>query len=65
MKNLEKCPKCKSKNIVGYEYQMTSEDYDGISEWRCMKCGYRVGRFSGKELKDGELEKRPKGYMSF
>lgn len=32
--------------------------YDGISEYRCQDCGYRVGRWSGKELKEGELERR-------
>ena len=61
---MKKCPKCKNKNIVGVEYCLTAEDYDGVSEWRC-ECGYRQGRWSGKPLKDGELEKRPKGYMSF
>jgi Zn ribbon nucleic-acid-binding protein len=65
MKNLNKCPKCKSKKIVGYEYRLTTEDYDGVSHWECADCGYRQGRWSGKELKEGELEKRPKGYPSF
>ena len=55
---MEKCPKCKSKNIVGVEYRLTTEDYDGVSHWECVKCGYRQGRWSGKELKDGELEKK-------
>ncbi len=36
----------------------TKEDYDGISEIKCDDCGVRIGRWSGKELKDGEIEKR-------
>ena len=32
------------------------QHYDGISEYRCMDCKYREGRWSGKELKDGEWE---------
>ncbi|EKE19660.1 MAG: hypothetical protein ACD_8C00124G0009 [uncultured bacterium] len=56
---MEKCSKCGSKNIGGVEYNYTSpERYDGISEWVCLDCGFRVGRWSGKELKDGEIEKR-------
>jgi DNA-directed RNA polymerase subunit M/transcription elongation factor TFIIS len=55
---MKKCPKCKSKKIMGVEYRMTDEDYDGISEYRC-ECGYRQGRWSKKELKNGELEKCP------
>jgi hypothetical protein len=31
--------------------------YDGVSEWQCEKCGKRIGRWSMKELKDGEFEK--------
>lgn len=50
------CPKCGGK-IIGIEYRLTPEDYDGISEWRC-DCGYRVGRWSGLELQEGFIEKR-------
>lgn len=32
--------------------------YDGISEINCLKCGKRVGRWTGKELLEGELEPR-------
>lgn len=42
---------------VQYEYGHP-EHYDGVSEWMCNVCKKRVGRFSGKELKDGEFEKR-------
>ncbi len=51
-----KCPKCGSTNIIGVEYAYDSPYYyDGVSEWQC-ECGYREGRFSGRELKDGEYE---------
>ena len=54
-----KCKKCGSENIVMVEYDlMHPEQYDGISEIKCMICGARFGRWSGKELKDGESEKR-------
>lgn len=32
--------------------------YDGISELRCNDCGTRTGRWSGKILKDNEMERR-------
>ena len=51
------CPKCHAE-LWGVEYCLTPCDYDGVSEWKCMDCGYRVGRWSGKELHDGELEGR-------
>lgn len=53
------CPKCGSF-LVGVEYAYDSpERYDGVSELVCIKiCGYRVGRWSGKVLKDGEIEAR-------
>lgn len=55
---MNKCKKCESKNIIGIEYgYMDEEHYDGISEWRCGDCGYREGRWTGKELKDGDVEK--------
>lgn len=55
----EKCKKCGSKNIVMIEYGYNSpERYDGVSEIDCKDCGARFGRWSGKELAEGELEKR-------
>lgn len=53
------CPKCRG-SIIMVEYSLLSpEYYDGISEYQCSKnCGYRVGRWSGKLLKAGEIEKR-------
>ena len=55
----EKCKKCGSENIVMVEYAPGSpERYDGVSEIDCRDCGARFGRWSGKELKEGEIEKR-------
>ncbi|HBP01215.1 MAG: hypothetical protein UY41_C0022G0014 [Candidatus Moranbacteria bacterium GW2011_GWE1_49_15] len=55
----EKCKKCGSGNIVMVEYDlMHPEHYDGISEIRCNDCGARFGRWSGKELGEGEVEKK-------
>ena len=52
-----KCPKCKSKNIIAMEYGYPSpECYDGISEYRCLDCKYRQGRWSKLGLKDDEIE---------
>ncbi len=55
----EKCKKCGSENIVMVEYTPESpEHYDGVSEIECSDCKARIGRWSGKELKDGEVEFR-------
>lgn len=55
----EKCKKCGSENIIMVEYDMMHpEYYDGVSEIACNDCSARFGRWSGKELKDGEFEKR-------
>jgi hypothetical protein len=55
----EKCKKCGSKNIIMVEYSWDSpEYYDGISEIDCKDCGARFGRWSGKELAEGEIEKK-------
>lgn len=54
-----KCKKCGSENIIMVEYSWDSpERYDGVSEIKCNDCGARFGRWSGKELAKGELEKR-------
>jgi hypothetical protein len=39
------------------EYRGTSQDYDGASEMVCT-CGARFGRWTGKLLMPGELERR-------
>jgi len=55
----EKCKKCGSENITMVEYDpMHPEHYDGVSEIVCNDCGARFGRWSGKELAEGEVEKR-------
>lgn len=55
----EKCKKCGSENIIHIEYGYGSpERYDGVSEINCKDCGVRIGRWSGKELAKGEVEKR-------
>lgn len=55
----EICKKCGSENILMVEYDpMMPKHYDGISEIRCNDCGVRIGRWSGRELQEGELEPR-------
>jgi hypothetical protein len=50
---------CDDSFLMAVEYDWTSKNhYDGISEWRCEKCGQRVGRWSGNILKEGESEPR-------
>lgn len=45
--------------IIGVEYSYdSSEHYDGVSEWRCLYCGRREGRWSGKVLTGDEIEPR-------
>ena len=50
------CPDCKAQ-MVSVEYRLTTEDYDGTSEYACA-CGVRIGRWTGNRLADGELEPR-------
>lgn len=51
------CSKCGGE-IVGVEYHWSvKEHYDGVSEFMCLKCKRRVGRWSNIELKTGEFEK--------
>lgn len=55
---MEKCKKCGSENIILVEYPYDNPNYyDGISEIFCSSCKTRIGRWSGKELADGEFEK--------
>lgn len=57
--NEKECRKCGSADIVFVEYEGTHPDYyDGVSEVMCKKCGTRFGRWSNKELAEGETEKR-------
>lgn len=55
----EKCKKCGGENIIMVEYSYDNpEHYDGVSEINCKDCFARFGRWSGKELVEGEIEKR-------
>lgn len=55
----QKCQKCGSENIMMVEYTHDHpEHYDGASEIECRDCGAHFGRWSGKELADGEVEPR-------
>lgn len=54
---MNKCRKCGNKNIISVEYSWDNPNhYDGVSEIDCLKCGYREGRWSGRELKGSEQE---------
>jgi C4-type Zn-finger protein len=49
------CPRC-GKQMSAVEYSIDNPDhYDGVSEWRC-DCGYREGRWTHRELQQGEVE---------
>jgi len=62
---MEKCPNCKSKNLMQVEYGWGDPyRYDGISEIMCLNCKRRYGRWTGKELKEGEKEP-PYGNLKF
>ena len=43
--------------MVEYAYG-SEERYDGVSEVTCSLCGYREGRWTGMELKEGFIEPR-------
>lgn len=53
------CPDCGTP-MWGCEYRLTDPDhYDGVSEWKCLDgCQLRIGRWSGRRLKDAETEPR-------
>ena len=56
---MEQCKKCGSSNIVMVEYEITHPNhFDGISEIMCLDCRARIGRWSGRELGEGEFEPR-------
>lgn len=53
------CSRCSSTCVTGVEYGYPNrERHDGVSEWQCQECNYREGRWTGKEIHDGELESR-------
>ena len=43
---------------MGVQYALTTQDYDGVSEWECMNCGVRIGRWSGRQLSTLQIERR-------
>lgn len=46
---------------MGIEYPYGHpERYDGVSEWRCMECGARWDRWTGKALEAYEMALRPR-----
>lgn len=45
-------------SMTAVQYVLTSQDYDGVSEYHCAGCGRRVGRWSGLELHEGQIEGR-------
>lgn len=54
-----KCAKCGAKVVMVEYFYSSPEHYDGISEYQCSKqCGWRIGRWSGIELKENEIEGR-------
>ncbi len=58
---LKQCKKCNSTKVIFVEYEMSHPQYyDGISEIECLDCGSRFGRWSGKELAQGEFESKNK-----
>lgn len=54
------CPECgMTEGIVGQEYdKKVPEHVDGVSEWHCLNCKTRWGRWTGKILQKGEREPR-------
>ncbi len=59
MNEIKKCPNCGAE-VMGVEYSIISQEhYDGVSEYMCAKeCGWRIGRWSGIELEEDEIEGR-------
>lgn len=53
------CPTCgRVFGITGVQYQGTTEDYDGVSEFRCEACGTRWGRWTKRILTGDDIEGR-------
>ncbi len=66
MTHPDHCKKCKKDNWCGIEYAWDHpEYYDGVSEWRCMDCNYRLNRWTGEELKEGQWATREDRYRCF
>jgi hypothetical protein len=52
---------CGHRTFTGLQYQGTPEDYDGVSEWICQACHRHYGRWTRRELGEGEIERRHGG----
>ena len=47
------------RRLIAVEYgYMHPERYDGVSEYRCPDCSFRVGRWTGLEIPKGYIESR-------
>lgn len=55
---MKNCPNCHSTQLLGTEYVGTTEDYDGVSEFQCLDCFSRWGRWTGRKLLRDEIERR-------
>lgn len=54
-----RCPNDLKHEVVLVEYgHEEPEHYDGVSEINCLVCKKRYGRWTGKELLEGEREPR-------
>jgi len=43
--------------MMGVEYARDEPaHYDGTSVWECVVCGIRIGRWTKRELAEGEVE---------
>ena len=56
-----KCKKCGQDMLMVEYYNVGLPEgvgYDGVSEYSCQDCKLRIGRWSGLDLKDNEMERR-------
>lgn len=54
------CQGCgEPREVIMVEYDgMHPDHYDGVSEYRCLTCDRREGRWSGRVLQEGDTEPR-------
>ncbi len=51
------CGNVDPSEVIGIEYAYGEPNrYDGVSEWKCLICGSRTGRWSKKILGENESE---------
>ena len=59
MEKDRKCKSCGSVKIIMVEYSLMSpQHYDGVSEFNCLDCGARYGRWSDLKLEENQVEGR-------